>query len=104
MDPVGARFVTAKTTYIADGKTLNQTYNNEYSAIQSSHGAPWFLAHRVDLHAELKRMATTEDGIGKPVILKPNSRVIHYVRISNLHNLSLSADLYWLLEPRFRLN
>ena len=30
---------------------------------------PWQLAHRVSLHSELKRMATTEEGKGKPAIL-----------------------------------
>ncbi|KZM19796.1 Salicylate 1-monooxygenase [Ascochyta rabiei] len=36
---------------------------------------PWQLAHRVSLHSELKRLATTEDGPGKPAILKTRSRV-----------------------------
>lgn len=37
---------------------------------------PWQLAHRVSLHSELKRLATTEDGPGKPAILKTRSRVM----------------------------
>lgn len=37
---------------------------------------PWQLAHRVGLHSELKRLATTEDGPGKPAILKTRSRVV----------------------------
>ncbi|KAF2632873.1 FAD/NAD(P)-binding domain-containing protein [Macroventuria anomochaeta] len=37
---------------------------------------PWQLAHRVSLHSELKRLATTEDGPGKPAILKTRSRVV----------------------------
>ncbi|KAF9698670.1 hypothetical protein EKO04_003267 [Ascochyta lentis] len=36
---------------------------------------PWQLAHRVSLHSELKRLATTEDGPGTPAILKTRSRV-----------------------------
>ncbi|KAF1933856.1 FAD binding domain-containing protein [Didymella exigua CBS 183.55] len=38
---------------------------------------PWQLAHRVGLHSELKRLATTEDGPGKPAILKTRSRVVN---------------------------
>jgi 2-polyprenyl-6-methoxyphenol hydroxylase-like FAD-dependent oxidoreductase len=37
---------------------------------------PWQLAHRVSLHSELKRIATTEEGKGKPAILKTRSRVV----------------------------
>jgi 2-polyprenyl-6-methoxyphenol hydroxylase-like FAD-dependent oxidoreductase len=37
---------------------------------------PWQLAHRVALHSELKRLATTEDAPGTPAILKTRSRVV----------------------------
>lgn len=37
---------------------------------------PWQLAHRVGLHSELKRLATAEDGPGRPAILKTRSRVV----------------------------
>lgn len=37
---------------------------------------PWQLAHRVKLHSELKRLATTEEGKGKPVVLRLRSRVV----------------------------
>jgi 2-polyprenyl-6-methoxyphenol hydroxylase-like FAD-dependent oxidoreductase len=35
----------------------------------------WMLAHRVDLHAELKKVAIAEDGPGTPAILRTSSRV-----------------------------
>ncbi|KAF1962602.1 FAD/NAD(P)-binding domain-containing protein [Byssothecium circinans] len=35
----------------------------------------WLLAHRVDLHSELKRLATTEEGKGTPAVLKSSSKV-----------------------------
>ncbi|KAF9733977.1 hypothetical protein PMIN01_08320 [Paraphaeosphaeria minitans] len=35
----------------------------------------WMLAHRVDLHKELKKVAIAEDGPGKPAILRTSSRV-----------------------------
>ncbi|POY74198.1 hypothetical protein BMF94_2772 [Rhodotorula taiwanensis] len=38
-------------------------------------GAPWLLNHRVDLHNELRRLATTEDGPGKPAVIRTASRV-----------------------------
>ncbi|GAA5869814.1 hypothetical protein JCM8547_005850 [Rhodosporidiobolus lusitaniae] len=39
-------------------------------------GAPWLLNHRVDLHSELKRLATREDGPGSPAVLKTGSKVV----------------------------
>jgi 2-polyprenyl-6-methoxyphenol hydroxylase-like FAD-dependent oxidoreductase len=38
---------------------------------------PWQLAHRVTLHNELKRMATCEEGAGKPAILRLRCKVMH---------------------------
>jgi 2-polyprenyl-6-methoxyphenol hydroxylase-like FAD-dependent oxidoreductase len=37
---------------------------------------PWQLAHRVKLHSELKRLATTEEGEGTPAVLRLRSRVV----------------------------
>ena len=37
---------------------------------------PWHLVHRVHLHEELKRRATSPSGEGVPVVLRTCSRVI----------------------------
>ncbi|KAF5657668.1 salicylate hydroxylase [Fusarium heterosporum] len=37
---------------------------------------PWHLVHRVRLHQELKRLATSQAGIGKPAELRTSSRVV----------------------------
>ncbi|GAA6022639.1 hypothetical protein JCM8202_005029 [Rhodotorula sphaerocarpa] len=39
-------------------------------------GAPWLLNHRVDLHSELRRMATAEDGPGKPANVRTSAKVV----------------------------
>lgn len=49
------------------------------SYITERYGAPWFFAHRVDLHEELKRLATQEEGEGLPVITHLKSEVVRYV-------------------------
>ncbi len=49
--------------------------------ITEKFGAPWFFAHRVDLHEELKRLATQEEGEGKPAVVHLKSEVIRYVRV-----------------------
>ncbi|TNY24092.1 hypothetical protein DMC30DRAFT_420671 [Rhodotorula diobovata] len=38
-------------------------------------GAPWLLNHRVDLHAELRRLATREDDLTAPAVVRTASRV-----------------------------
>lgn len=42
-------------------------------------GAPWLLNHRVDLHNELRRLATTEAGEGKPATVRTAARVVQIV-------------------------
>ncbi|KAF2856659.1 FAD/NAD(P)-binding domain-containing protein [Plenodomus tracheiphilus IPT5] len=37
---------------------------------------PWQLGHRVGLHSELKRLATCEEGVGKPAVLRTRARVV----------------------------
>ncbi|KAF1941286.1 FAD/NAD(P)-binding domain-containing protein [Clathrospora elynae] len=46
----------------------------EASAVRWQH--PWQLVHRVSLHSELKRMATSEEGKGKPAVLRLRARVM----------------------------
>lgn len=82
LDPRKGKFVTAKSTYIAEAESLHRTYENEYSDIEMKYGAPWYFAHRIDFHMELKRLATSEVGPGKPATLFLASRVIAYVRAS----------------------
>ena len=37
---------------------------------------PWQLAHRVSLHSELKRLATTAEGTGRPAELRTRCKVV----------------------------
>ncbi|GKT50058.1 FAD-dependent monooxygenase OpS4 [Colletotrichum spaethianum] len=62
MDPVRARFVPAKGSQRVKGDTLEPVHELNLGAIADKYGSPWYFAHRVDLHQELKRMATTDDG------------------------------------------
>jgi salicylate hydroxylase len=71
--------VIAKSTFIANGKTLERTYEDNYQGTTETYGAPWYFSHRVDLHAELKRLAVSNDGIGKPVDIIAGSKAVDYV-------------------------
>ncbi|RDW82771.1 salicylate hydroxylase-3 [Coleophoma cylindrospora] len=78
LDPVGARFVKVKHSFRAKGTTLEKFATSDDSYIESTFGAPWFFAHRVDLHEELKRLATEYDAEGKPAKVHLESAVQSY--------------------------
>lgn len=72
LDPVESRFVQAKKSYRAHSDSLVRFHETDEGYITEKYGAPWYFAHRVDLHMGLKKLATSDDGEGNParVILK----------------------------------
>jgi len=79
LDPVGARFVTATSNKRMDGANLTVFSENNNKDVPQKYGAPWFFAHRVDLHTELKRLATQTDGPGIPAVVHLRSEIVKYV-------------------------
>lgn len=79
LNPVKARFVSCKKSFRAHGTTLVKFHEGNDEYITKKFGAPWFFAHRVDLHEELKHLATQEEGEGKPAVVHLRSEVIKYV-------------------------
>lgn len=51
----------------------------EFDHTESTYSAPWFLAHRVDLHNELKLLATQDEGPGEPAIIHLSAEVTEIV-------------------------
>ncbi|TDZ62020.1 FAD-dependent monooxygenase OpS4 [Colletotrichum trifolii] len=96
MDPVRARFVPAKGSKRLRGDTLDLVHSLELGSIADKYGSPWYFAHRVDLHQELKRMATAADG-GPPLTVELRSEVTGYSPDSASITLSdgptVSADV-----------
>lgn len=94
LDPVRSRFVKATTLEWCDPFTTAAAKppSESRATILLSHannaaryGAELWLAHRVDLHAALRRLATqaADDGdkvpAAPPVTIHPNAQVVHYV-------------------------
>ncbi|EXF84952.1 FAD dependent oxidoreductase [Colletotrichum fioriniae PJ7] len=77
MDPVRARFVMATGSRLMRGDTLEVTHELNLGAIANSYGSPWYFAHRVDLHEELKRMLVAAEG-GPTVTFNLRSEVTSY--------------------------
>jgi salicylate hydroxylase len=83
LDPIKARFVTCKKSYRANGTTLAKFHVSDEAYIEPTFGAPWFLCHRVDLHEELKRLATQVEGEGIPAKVHLKSEVAKYVGLDS---------------------
>lgn len=62
-------------------------------------GAPWLLNHRVDLHAELRRLATREDDLTAPAVVRTASRVERIVRFDLPSPAACTDDWLTLLAP-----
>jgi len=81
LDPIKSRFVTSKCTFRAHGNSMVKFHETDDSYITKKYGAPWFFAHRVDLHEELKRLATGTKGEGAPAVVHLKSEVIKHVNV-----------------------
>ena len=79
LNPVRAKFVTARCSWRANGKTMEKFHVGTEDYIEKKFGAPWFFAHRVDLHGELRRLATGDEGAGIPVTMQLKAEVVGYV-------------------------
>lgn len=80
LDPAKERFVAARSILIGVGATLQVLHLNPMGdRIAERYGAPFYLAHRVDLHDALRRMAVGAEGQGEPAKVMLRSEVVAYV-------------------------
>lgn len=79
-DTAQSRMVAIKTGSILDGNSMQMVVPNYYVNIKENYGLPIYSVHRVDLHDQLKALATGENGPGKPCKLHVRSAVADYVR------------------------
>ncbi|TGO13540.1 hypothetical protein BTUL_0068g00490 [Botrytis tulipae] len=73
-----ARLVTAKSITVTLGEELVDTNLIEWSNTEEKYGYESFYSHRVDLHTELKLLATGEEGEGKPAVIYNRCEVVDY--------------------------
>ncbi|PQE22103.1 salicylate hydroxylase protein [Rutstroemia sp. NJR-2017a BVV2] len=92
-----ARFVTATSGLFASAKDLKPIDEQFFNHIESEYGAKFYYSHRVDLHEELMRLATGEEGEGIPARLRNRAEVVKYNTEAGSVTLkdgsTLSADL-----------
>ena len=66
MDFEKARMVRFERAEFSDSAAMSMVASSDFSVFEKAFGAPYLLAHRVDLHEALRRMAVETDGPGKP--------------------------------------
>jgi salicylate hydroxylase len=63
---------------------------NHYSDCETTWGVPMYSVHRVDLHNQLRILATMKEGIGRPCDILVRSKVVGYVSNRALFRIELS--------------
>ena len=84
---------------IAQASTLKVIYESDYSHVESKYNAPWYFAHRVDLHSSLKELALQDAGVGRPARLRLRARVVSIVSTSTCQpaiSIGTSLDFHLL--------
>ena len=84
-DTKRARFRASPGMYLMSHKTLDPILIQDHRNNAETYGAPLFFSHRVDLHEELRRLATDPDGPGIPAVIHLKSEAVSYVRTSAHH-------------------
>lgn len=82
-----ARLVISRSSFFCHGdslKAFSEQHYNDNETVEK-YGAEFYLSHRVDLHNELRRLATREDGPGTPAEILLRKKVRGYVSLPLKH-------------------
>jgi len=71
--------VAIRNGSVIDGTNMQVVIPSYYKDCESTWGIPMYAVHRVDLHAQLRQLATKTDGIGYPCNIQVRSKVVDYV-------------------------
>lgn len=77
-DAKRARLVTVRRSQVVHANSLQVFSDVDSSSVAAKYGAPWFFAHRLDLHSELRRLASSDQGPGSPVEIILRAEVVDY--------------------------
>lgn len=71
--------VAIKTARVLNGMDMETMVPDYFANIKEKYGSPIYAVHRVDLHNQLKALATGTDGPGQPCKLHVRATVVDYV-------------------------
>ncbi|KAK6594928.1 FAD binding domain-containing protein [Botrytis cinerea] len=80
--PAKSKLVALSKANIWDGMAMKVVVDGYYANTEEKYGIPLYAAHRVDLHSQLREIATKKDGEGIPVDLVVKAKTVGYVSIS----------------------
>lgn len=64
---------------VIDGTNMQVLIPDYYKDCESTWGIPMYAVHRVDLHTQLKLLATQKEGLGRPCDVQVRAKVVDYV-------------------------
>ena len=71
--------VAIRNGSLIDGTNMQVLIPNYYKDCESTWGLPMYAVHRVDLHTQLRVLATQQEGPGRPCDLQVRSKAVEYV-------------------------
>ncbi|KAM0134782.1 hypothetical protein ACHAP3_005338 [Botrytis cinerea] len=95
--PAKSKLVALSKANIWDGMAMKVVVDGYYANTEEKYGIPLYAAHRVDLHSQLREIATKKDGEGIPVDLVVKAKTVGYDAVNGKVTLedgnTLQADL-----------
>ncbi|KAH8761156.1 salicylate hydroxylase-like protein [Diaporthe sp. PMI_573] len=76
--PEESGMVSIRNTSLIDGTNMEVLIPNYYKDCESTWGLPMYAVHRVDLHTQLRQLATEKEGPGRPCHVQVKSKVVEY--------------------------
>ncbi|KAA6406432.1 MAG: salicylate hydroxylase [Lasallia pustulata] len=77
-DVESSRMVAISTGSLLNGATMEVLVPVYFGNIEETYGAPLYSVHRVDLHNQLRRLATQQDRPGCPVDIQVQAKIVDY--------------------------
>lgn len=95
--PEAAGMVIIRKGSLIDGTNMNVLIPSYYKDCESTYGLPMYAVHRVDLHNQLRQLATQREGPGIPCDVQVRSKVVDYDsengKVTTENGEVLQADL-----------
>nr|A0A8K1Y6D8.1 RecName: Full=FAD-dependent monooxygenase phomE; AltName: Full=Phomopsin biosynthesis cluster protein E [Diaporthe leptostromiformis]BDA39137.1 flavin-dependent monooxygenase [Diaporthe leptostromiformis] len=93
----GSGMVALRKGSIIDGTNMQVLIPDYYKDSESKWGLPMYAVHRVDLHTQLRLLATQKEGPGQPCDVQVRSKVVSYdaegAKVTTENGEVLRADL-----------
>ncbi|KAK7698843.1 hypothetical protein SLS64_012196 [Diaporthe eres] len=95
--PEKSGMVAIRNSSLIDGTNMEILVPKYYKDCESTWGVPMYAVHRVDLHTQLRQLATGKDGPGRPCDVQVRSKVVEYDaengKVTTESGEALQADL-----------